>query len=167
MASAEGAWGEALARASPPPVEAVRAAGLQLRHVLALAAGGGSSAEAAAAAAAAEEAPAYCHNEAIMRAVYEGGAQWARAERHYAALAGAPGEGEGGAAGDSCLPRATEARLTRFVRRWRAHFVAAVRPRALPSFWAVEYPVFQAGMRLRDKKEPLLAEEFSWRARSQ
>ena len=106
-----------------------------------------------------------------MRAVYEGGAAWQRAERHYEAFSGglaAAGEGSGssgsGAQGVSCLPAVIEARLERLVRRFRAHFISAVRPQALPSFWSVDYPVFQKGMRLRGKQEPALAAQFAAKA---
>ena len=93
-----------------------------------------------------------------MRLVYEGGDAWQRAAAHYPELEEAE---EGGGAPVSLLPRAAEDRLTRFVRRWRAHFVAAVTPVALPSYWAPGYTVFQENTRTRDKLEPALAKEFA------
>jgi hypothetical protein len=92
----------------------------------------------------------------MMRVVYEGGAAWQAAERNFPPL-------EEGAYKPLCSPlaRATEERLTRFVRRWRAHFVAAVRPRALPSHWCVHYPVVLPGTRVRGKTEAALVREFA------
>jgi hypothetical protein len=68
----------------------------------------------------------------------------------------------------SGLPAEVEDRLTRFVQRWRAMFLARLQPRALPEGWAVAYRVLTGGMRKRGKEECALVEAVArhfWIAR--
>jgi ribonuclease D len=77
----------------------------------------------------------------IMEAVYEGGAAWARAAEAFAPflprVVRAPS-----ARGFSGLLFDTEDRAAAVVVRFRAAFVRACQPRALPVAWRVDAPVF-------------------------
>ena len=77
----------------------------------------------------------------IMESVYEGGAAWARAAEFFAPflprVVRAPS-----ARGFSGLLFETEDRAAAVVIRFRAAFLRACQPRALPFAWRVEAPVF-------------------------
>jgi ribonuclease D len=60
----------------------------------------------------------------------------------------------------SGMPAAAEQRLTRFVQRWRAHFLATVNPLSMPEGWSVNYRVFQAGLRKSNSVEPTIVQEL-------
>jgi hypothetical protein len=69
--------------------------------------------------------------------------------------------GDGGR-GDSGLTVGAEHRITLLVRRWRAHFLRAVRPVAMPPGWDVRYAVIGTGHRTADKLEhPLVREAMA------
>jgi hypothetical protein len=61
--------------------------------------------------------------------------------------------------GVSGLPLAAELRVVQFVRLWRANFLSAVKPKAAPQGWSVQYRTFHAGLRKENKDEPLLVKE--------
>ncbi len=61
--------------------------------------------------------------------------------------------------GASGLPAAAEQRIARMVQRWRANFLAACQPRALPAGWSVDYRVLQSGLRREGMTETPLALE--------
>lgn len=96
----------------------------------------------------------YNPSAAMVRVVYEGGAAWRAAEHCFPRLVGFK-------PAHSPLPADAEERLSCFVRRWRAHFVASMAPQALPAEWSVDYPVLMEGTRLRGKEEAALVAEFS------
>ena len=80
----------------------------------------------------------------IVQAVLVGDRLWQQAEKHYPPAEAALSDAGVGSSG---LGVAAEGRVTRFVQRWRRHFLEALQPRALPDGWAVAFPVFQAGLR--------------------
>lgn len=80
----------------------------------------------------------------IVQAVLVGDRLWQQAEKHYPQAEAALSDAGVGSSG---LGVAAEGRVTRFVQRWRRHFLEALQPRALPDGWAVAFPVFQAGLR--------------------
>ncbi len=96
----------------------------------------------------------YNPSAAMVRVVYEGGASWRAAEHCFPRLVGFK-------PAFSPLPADAEERISCFVRRWRAHFVASMAPQALPAEWSVDYPVLIEGTRLRGKEEAALVKEFS------
>jgi hypothetical protein len=67
-------------------------------------------------------------------------------------------EAPGAATGLSGFPFDSEARLTLFIRRWRAHVHAELAPTALPVGWRVDYKVVAQGHRTWDKAEPELVQ---------
>ena len=101
----------------------------------------------------------------VVAAVYEGGEAWNRA-RHVLENGlrekAIPGTSEAiisssSLRGASGLLLTTEARLEILVRRFRQTFVEACVPRSLPTFWSIDFPVFNAGTRTKEKKEAPLA----------
>lgn len=118
----------------------------------------------------------------IARSAMLGDARWRAAEKHFppvsphyvvrdpsfetdaaapavAATADLPHPTSVGASG---LPAAAEQRLARVVQRWRANFLAACQPRALPAGWSVDYKVLQSGLRREGMTEtPLVIEAIS------
>lgn len=123
----------------------------------------------------------------IVRSAMLGDARWAAAEKHFPPVsphyvlrdptfettAAAAAAADGGvcdaaelppptSTGASGLPAAAEQRLARLVQRWRANFLAACQPRALPAGWSVDYKVFQSGLRREGMSEtPLVLEAIA------
>jgi ribonuclease D len=103
----------------------------------------------------------------VVAAIYEGGAAWARGKyvlenglREKVIVASEASSSSSSSSlrrGASGLLLTTEARLEILVRRFRQTFVEACVPRALPAFWSIDFPVFNAGTRTKEKKEAPLA----------
>jgi hypothetical protein len=89
---------------------------------------------------------------ALMERVYDGGAEWARAETYFSPFIPQSTSTAPGARGTSGLLLETEGRAAAVVARFRAAFVKICQPRALPVAWRVDAPVFPTA-HTRMKKE--------------